>query len=452
LSINRNQQAAAPVPSPAERDRRFGGAVQMPDPPNPGPRPGDRMDGTRYVDPRAVAVPAVVPPPVPQPAYPDPKNYAWVYDASSALPPMAEPGVLAVLVESRGHSAFDDCLGAIRQIDHLLKDAQAIDDETARVRAKDVWGSNLSGVIPGFARVRPDPTPAADDLTARRGVYFARVVALAKLLEVEPPVCLDPRIRSSAGARAELGRAEAAIADRARLAGSQDAYGRSGVRPESMPEIDGLIIGLANRRAAMAPKPLKQWESRQSRGPDYPATRDVFPQDLLIADLNASVRRKAELAHQAEALEALELARDRAAAELVASTAARVEGAVEAAGGVGAITSAIVAALTLGEPPQAADPEPARIAAELAALKAAGIESGPSVVSLRARHSELTARAEASAARRVAARRSRAESLLSAASAGQATAVSEIEGLAVASPAAFPAGFADALAGGGDQS
>jgi hypothetical protein len=118
---------------------------------------------------------------------------------------------------------------------------------------------------------------------------------------------------------------------------------------------------------------------------------------------------------------------------------------VKAAGGAEALTSAIVAALALAEPPRPADPELAVIETNLVALAAAGVSSGPSIVSARSRRAELTAAAEASAARRASARRARAGSLLSAASAGQASAVAEIVALAVASPHAFPAGFVESI-------
>jgi hypothetical protein len=447
--------SASPILSPTDRDRRAGtdpyaaarALVEQTRELPPHPRAGYDRDGLPYVDPRTAAAPPVVVerPAVAAPAHPDPKNYEWVWDPSQPLPPVASSATLAVLVEARGQSALDEAVGAVRAIDLLLVRAEALDDARRREHGKPgSIADRLISVLPGFGRTRPEPSSVTRDLGARRGIYADRCRTLAKLLKVEMPVLIDPRYPSSATARAELGRVDAAICEEAGVAGDADRYGRRGVVAESVPEIDEAIIGLVTRREGLAPRQGRAWESTAPRAM-VERTRTVFGQDELVASLEGYARCRRQLADQVLALEAAERARAIAAAELVKATAARVESAVKAAGGAEALTSAIVAVLALAEPPRPADPELAVIETNLVALAAAGVSSGPSIVSARSRRAELTAAAEASAARRASARRARAGSLLSAASAGQASAVAEIVALAVASPHAFPAGFVESI-------
>lgn len=439
-------QAASPPVEPKDR-RPAWLPVELPAGPiapgAPYPRAGCGPFGSTVTPPP----PVVAQPPVVQPAsYPDPKNYEWVHRHGDPLPPTAEPGVLETLVGARGHSALDEAVGAVHAIDRLLSDAKAIDDAARAERSRpSQWADRLMATLPGFGRSRPAASPVTIDLTARRSVYFDRACLIAKLLKVEPPSLIDPRFLSPDAAKAELALVEASISGLDRKAADVDGYGRLGIQPDlTIPEIDEQIIGLAERREASGPRPRTHLTPSLPQAVVAP-TRRVFPQDEVVNSLNHFHRRRRELAAQVKSLEAAELAKAKAEADRVKATASRVKQAVEAAGGVELVASSIVAAMALSEPQQAVNPGLAAIEQELAHLRAAGVESGPSIDSARARRSELTAAAEASARDRASARRARAASLLTDSLAGNALSVEMLRTLAEASANAFPAGFSASL-------
>jgi hypothetical protein len=328
-----------------------------------------------------------------------------------------------VLARSRGTAALDECVSAVRALDRILSDPRA--DDMGRA-AYERRGSASTG-----SRKRPPYRPVSIDVAARRTIYHGRCVALAKLLQVGPPAMIDPRLTTAAQARGELAKVEAGIGDQGRLAGNADAYGRLGFTgPPDVPEIDELIGELAERRA-FALTPPKLYPVQGGWG-QVSRDRPIFAQDVVVRALDDLHRRKAELLDQVVNLEALEAARDRAASEKVASTAATARAAVDGSGGVDAVVDRLIVARALAAPP-IADPSAAAVAGideELARLEAASIDpSSRAVVSLQARRERAIAEGQSTRQGQASRRRAAAEDLVREALAGGATAAAEVTAL-----------------------
>lgn len=325
-------------------------------------------------------------------------------------PPAADDYALAELVDARGGD----------RVATELVDALAWIESRLAALGRAVAGGEL-GAIARMAELATLHQAYLGRLAAVRAMLGQEAepiapIALAGLLGHLAPHCDGPiraRIAESIRlARRDLDQVEADLVDVRRVAGDDDAYAAY--------TLDG--------------KPITH------RG----------AQDSALDRLATLLRRKRELTSRIDLLE-----EDRTATTRV--VAQRVQAAVQAAGGAARVADAVVAAEILCDrTPGTLGPTRAVVIAgedahgslgrQLDALVAAGIAEGPALEDLRARLAEATEHLLSARESSTSAHRASAEALVRLATEGDEPARAELEGLTIASPRAFPAGFASAIA------
>ena len=392
----------------------------------PRPVPSDVVaEPTELVEPTELAEPVAVPEP--------PGLTPIAYQITYASPPAdIDPEALALLAQARGAVAVTELVGAIGVLDSNLHSR--------------IWG--LSGPPDLIEAV-----PSMLDWRARRDVYAARLAALVAILGCDPPDIGDPPMvpqsslfdrdphethlgrglaRDEGAVRRCLDDLTTSLSSTAMIAANDASYGNVGRQYQvSWAELD--------RRIAEHESAIQRLRKATSGMKPLPLPPHMWPQDGLLSRASNLLGQQRVARDDLAAIDA-----DKArAVELVK---AGIAAAIAAAGGVASVETAVTAALTLGSPAEVSPVELDAIDARIAQLRAAGVESGPSIDGLMARRTEVMAASIVTTANTRAGRRERAGSMVRDALAGQESARQQLETLATSQPTAFPVGFAEAVA------